>query len=248
MHNSGRETPDWHPPLGPRSHRADILDTDSVVRLVKQRPSSHSNRIPVLGFNLSHGVLKFLAKKRSKVCSSPLFSMFLSSSLVFTLSFLILHIAAWDCTSLTSLSLPNVTITDANHLVAGSTFNASADPTCFMPTYKNTVEICRVVGAVATSPTSTVKFEMWLPETWYGRVLTGGNGGLGGCKYSFSCCLFTHLIPVQASNTRSSTMPLLSTLPRSGRTMDTTEASPLTRSSTHLVWNPSKIFPIERYM
>ncbi|KAF9648832.1 tannase and feruloyl esterase [Thelephora ganbajun] len=22
---------------------------------------------------------------------------------------------------------------------------------------------------------------MWLPDTWYGRVLTGGNGGLGGC-------------------------------------------------------------------
>ena len=113
----------------------------------------------------------------------PLLVMFLRSSFAFILYLLVLRAVARDCTSLASLGLPNVTITHAVHLTAGSTFNASADPTCFSPTYQNTVDICRVMGAVTTSPASTVKFEMWLPDTWYGRVLTGGNGGLGGCRF-----------------------------------------------------------------
>lgn len=118
----------------------------------------------------------------------PLFAMFLHPSFVFILSLLFLHVAAWDCTSLASLDLPNVTIADAIYLTVGSTFNTSADPTCFDLTYGNAVDICRVIGSVTTSPTSTVKFEMWLPDTWYGRVLTAGNGGLGGCKFPFFIC------------------------------------------------------------
>jgi hypothetical protein len=122
----------------------------------------------------------------------PLLAMFLQPSFVLVL--LALRAAAWNCTSLTSLSLPNVTIVDAIHLPAGSTFTASTDPTCFISTYGNTVNICRVSGAVATSPTSTVKFEMWLPDIWYGRVLTAGNAALGGCKSLFFHSSFTYLI------------------------------------------------------
>ena len=105
------------------------------------------------------------------------------SSLFLILYLLVLRVAAWDCTALRSLELSNVTIKNAVHLSAGTTFNASADPTCFLPTYNNTVALCRVSGIVNTSSTSSVEFEMWLPDTWYGRVLTVGNGGLGGCKH-----------------------------------------------------------------
>ena len=112
------------------------------------------------------------------------------SSLLLILYLLVLRVAAWDCTALQSLKLPNVSITDAVYLSARTTFNASADPTCFQPTYNNTVAICRLSGVVNTSSTSSVKFEMWLPDTWYGRVLTGGNGGLGGCKH------FIHDLPL----------------------------------------------------
>lgn len=118
-----------------------------------------------------------------KAVPPPSFAMLLQPSFLLILQLLILRVsAAWNCSSLLSLQVPNVTISDAVHLAPGTTFNASADPTCFLPTYNNTAPICRVIGSVNTSSTSSVAFEMWLPDTWYGRVLTGGNGGLTGCK------------------------------------------------------------------
>ena len=116
------------------------------------------------------------------VTSPP--DMSLQPGIFLTLYFLVLRVAAWDCTALQSLKLPNASISDTFRVTAGSTFNTSADPTCFQPTYNNTVAICRVIGTATTSSTSSVSFEMWLPDTWYGRVLTGGNGGLGGCKFA----------------------------------------------------------------
>ena len=108
--------------------------------------------------------------------------MLLQSSLLVFLHLLVLRAAAQDgCTSLLSLNLPNVTITNATRVASGTNFTASADPTCFVPTWVNSVNICRVIGVATTSPTSSVDFEMWLPDTWYGRVMTAGNAGLGGC-------------------------------------------------------------------
>jgi len=181
--------------------------------------------------------------------------MFLQSISLFILHLLVLRVSArTDCTSLRSLSLPNVTITDAFPLTAGSTFPASADPTCFLPTYNNSVPICRVIGSVTTSPTSSVKFEMWLPDTWYGRVLTTGNGALGGCKLSFVSRISgpvsvdnTLVLPhPQASDTRSLITVPLSTLLRSPRTTGTMETSTQPHSSCQLASNPSPIFPIAR--
>lgn len=65
--------------------------------------------------------------------SSTLFTI-LQPSFVLIIFLLAPRVAAWDCTSLTSLSLYNVTITDVIHLTAGSISNASADPTRFTPT------------------------------------------------------------------------------------------------------------------
>ena len=66
-------------------------------------------------------------------------------------------------TSLRSLNLPNVTISDAAYVTAGTNFTTSADPTYFLSTFVN-----RVTGVVTTLPTSSVKFEVWLLDTWYG--------------------------------------------------------------------------------
>jgi len=117
------------------------------------------------------------------MCPAPPVNMFLQPSLLFVLHLLVLRVAAWaDCSSLLSFKYPNLVVTGASRLTAGTNFTASADPTCFQPSYINSVDVCRVAGVVNTSSTSSVTFEMWLPDTWYGRVLTAGNGGLGGCK------------------------------------------------------------------
>jgi len=121
--------------------------------------------------------------------------MSLQSSLFLILYLLVLRVAALDCSALRSLVLPNATITDAVHLAAATTFNASEDATCIINTYSNTVALCRIRGTANTSSTSSVDFEMWLPDTWYGRVLTAGNAGLGGCKHFFYDLPLVH--PVQ---------------------------------------------------
>ncbi|KAH6614942.1 Tannase/feruloyl esterase [Boeremia exigua] len=44
--------------------------------------------------------------------------------------------------------------------------------------------ICRVSLSIKTSEQSNITFEAWLPETWSGRFLATGNGGIDGCiKY-----------------------------------------------------------------
>ncbi|SPO00288.1 related to feruloyl esterase B precursor [Cephalotrichum gorgonifer] len=42
-------------------------------------------------------------------------------------------------------------------------------------------DFCRVGITTTTGSTSAVTSEVWLPSDWTGRVLTVGNGGLGGC-------------------------------------------------------------------
>ncbi|XMA10595.1 hypothetical protein WAI453_003386 [Rhynchosporium graminicola] len=44
--------------------------------------------------------------------------------------------------------------------------------------------LCRVGLSIPTSTKSSISFELWLPETWTGRFLGTGNGGIDGClKY-----------------------------------------------------------------
>jgi len=44
--------------------------------------------------------------------------------------------------------------------------------------------ICRVALSIQTSNQSNIAFEAWLPETWSGRFLATGNGGIDGCACS----------------------------------------------------------------
>ncbi|KAJ8110059.1 hypothetical protein OPT61_g6995 [Boeremia exigua] len=47
-----------------------------------------------------------------------------------------------------------------------------------------TANLCRVALSIKTSKQSNITFEAWFPETWSGRFLATGNGGIDGCiKY-----------------------------------------------------------------
>ncbi|GLB45761.1 putative tannase and feruloyl esterase [Lyophyllum shimeji] len=86
---------------------------------------------------------------------------------------------ATTCTSLkTRLHLENTTILSTTHVVAP--VNVSTPKGCF-PEALVSSPICRVQFVVNTTSTSAVFAEAWLPDTWYGRFLAVGNGGLGGC-------------------------------------------------------------------
>ena len=83
--------------------------------------------------------------------------------LAFSTSLVLRVGAKGNLRSLRSLNLPNVTISDAAYVTAGTNFATFADPAYFLLTFVN-----RVAGVVTISPTSSVKFEVWLPDTWYG--------------------------------------------------------------------------------
>jgi feruloyl esterase len=100
---------------------------------------------------------------------------------------------AATCESLSSLSLPNTTITMAQTVAAGS-FVAPArgggpgQPLADLPAF------CRVQATLRPSADSNIKMELWLPASapastqgfgaagsgWNGKFRGTGNGGLGG--------------------------------------------------------------------
>lgn len=92
-------------------------------------------------------------------------------------------VAATDpCTALTSLSLENTTIVSAFRQTA--TTNVTTPMSCALVTSIITsADVCRVQGYVNTTSDSSLTFEAWLPDTWYGRFIGVGNSGLGGCTY-----------------------------------------------------------------
>ncbi len=79
-------------------------------------------------------------------------------------------VAQQPCESLTNLTLPNVTISQATAVAAGK-FTP--------PDQKEAVDVaafCRVAGMVAPE----VKFEIWMPAAWNHKLLVVGNGGMAG--------------------------------------------------------------------
>ena len=87
------------------------------------------------------------------------------------------------CASLTAklqISGGNVSFTE--FVAAGTTLQfPQVDPSCTRPSQAVSANICRVGLNVKTSPTSSIRMEVWLPQNWTGRFLSTGNGGLGGC-------------------------------------------------------------------
>jgi len=88
---------------------------------------------------------------------------------------------AATCESLSSLALPNTTITLAQTVPAGS-FVAPARGGGRGQPLSDLPEFCRVQATLKPSSDSDIKMELWLPiaSSWNNKLRGTGNGGLGG--------------------------------------------------------------------
>ena len=84
-------------------------------------------------------------------------------------------VAAATCESLTTLPLPDTTITTAQSVPAGTFTLPSGQQLAGLPAS------CRVTGVIRPSTDSHIIFEVWLPgANWNSRLQQVGNGGLAG--------------------------------------------------------------------
>ncbi|KAL2280137.1 hypothetical protein FJTKL_12750 [Diaporthe vaccinii] len=82
----------------------------------------------------------------------------------------------------TSVGITNATVTEHAFINSGTNLSLpDNDPSCGTKSQVVPVDLCRVALQIATSERSGVVAEIWLPESWNGRLVTTGNGGLGGC-------------------------------------------------------------------
>lgn len=85
----------------------------------------------------------------------------------------------------TSVGITNATVTEHGFVKAGTNLSLpDNDPSCSSYSQVVPVDLCRVALQVETSERSGVVAEIWLPESWNGRLITTGNGGLGGCEFA----------------------------------------------------------------
>lgn len=81
-----------------------------------------------------------------------------------------------------SARVSNATVTNHAFVAAGSNISLpGADALCGLTSQVVDVDLCRVSLEIATSNRSSVLAEIWMPADWNGRLVTTGNGGLGGC-------------------------------------------------------------------
>ncbi|KAJ7653197.1 tannase and feruloyl esterase [Mycena polygramma] len=79
----------------------------------------------------------------------------------------------------THLYLENTTILNVAYIATPT--NVTTPGICQSTTSVTNAPLCRIQFVINTTSTSAVHGEAWLPDTWYGRFLGLGNGGLGGC-------------------------------------------------------------------
>ncbi|KAJ7622035.1 tannase and feruloyl esterase [Roridomyces roridus] len=75
--------------------------------------------------------------------------------------------------------LENTTILQVDYIPEA--MNVSTPGSCQSTAALTSAPLCRVQLVINTTSTSAVHAEAWLPDTWYGRFLGVGNGGLNGC-------------------------------------------------------------------
>src|SRR4051812_41383600 len=100
--------------------------------------------------------------------------------------------AARPCGSLTTVSLPNTTITLAASVPAGQFTPPDGAAT-------TVVAFCRVSGVSHPTSDSEIKFEVWMPDAWNGNFDQGGNGGGGRGVYGPGGVLIWGLQPRYAA-------------------------------------------------
>jgi feruloyl esterase len=84
--------------------------------------------------------------------------------------------AAPDCAALKNLTLADTTIVTAD-VVSSGRFTPPGERS---RTLEQLPAFCQVTGMIRPTPRSAIQFEVWLPETWNGRLQVVGNGGLAG--------------------------------------------------------------------
>ncbi len=90
-------------------------------------------------------------------------------------SFAVHQAAAVTCESLSSLKLPETTITAAQSIPAG-TYTAPDGQV-----FPNMPAFCRVAATLTPTSDSDIGIEVWMPaSTWNGKFEGVGNGGFGG--------------------------------------------------------------------
>jgi feruloyl esterase len=85
--------------------------------------------------------------------------------------------AAGSCESLSTLSLPNVTITTAQSVARG----AFQPPGGGAQTTRSLPAFCRIAATLKPTSDSDIKIELWLPASgWNGKYQAVGNGAFNG--------------------------------------------------------------------
>jgi feruloyl esterase len=85
---------------------------------------------------------------------------------------------ATQCTNLRSLQLQHTTINSADDNTTGSFVTPGSNPPT---TITGLPAFCRVTATLTPTSDSSIKIEVWLPEsTWNGRFLGTGGGGFQG--------------------------------------------------------------------
>ena len=87
------------------------------------------------------------------------------------------------CASIASeLQIENATVYFSQVVPAGTNLTIpDRNLTCGAPIQYVPEEICRIALYVATSSSSGINMEAFLPSNWTGRFLSTGNGGIAGC-------------------------------------------------------------------
>src|SRR5262245_27470442 len=87
--------------------------------------------------------------------------------------------AAASCESLSSLVLPNTSITLVQMVPAGGFSLPGTGPVA--PQFSQLPVFCRVAATLRPSADSDIKIEVWLPaQAWNGKFQAVGNGGWAG--------------------------------------------------------------------
>ena len=87
--------------------------------------------------------------------------------------------ASSSCESLSSLALPNASITLAQVVPAGAFTLPGTGPAA--PQFSQLPTFCRVAATLTPSADSDIKIEVWLPAAdWNGKFQAVGNGGWAG--------------------------------------------------------------------
>jgi feruloyl esterase len=88
--------------------------------------------------------------------------------------------AAVSCGSLTSIALPNTSMTLAQMVPAGGFSLPATAPAAVQP-FSQLPAFCRVAATLTPSSDSDIKIEVWLPAVaWNGKFQAVGNGGWAG--------------------------------------------------------------------